>query len=365
MKILVIMKRFGANKDMVMQNFGRQVRLFESLSKFGHKIDFFCPDYKKCENKHVEKRGINYYIRPYSIVRHFIFIKELKNIIKKNRYDVIIGTTDPLIGILGYFHSKKFNIKYIYDMQDKYSQYDAYKIPFVKYLDNIAIKNSDIVITVSNSLNKSINTLRKKPTYTIQNGVDLKSFKKIEKKKARKNLRLPKGKIIIYIGEISKLKGVDILIKAFKEVKKTIPNAYLLLSGKILNNIKTNQPSVIYKEYPKREQVMMALNSADVAVIPNRKNIFYEHSFPYKLPEYMAANLPIVATRLGDTALILSKFKYSLCKPNDEHDLAVKLIYSLKENKSIDYGSILKVLTWDSLAKKIDKIIRNVISSKA
>ena len=42
MKILVIMKRFGANKDMVMEDFGRQIRLFENLVK-RHKVDFFCP----------------------------------------------------------------------------------------------------------------------------------------------------------------------------------------------------------------------------------------------------------------------------------------------------------------------------------
>ena len=33
------MKRFGTNKDMVLQNFGRQIRLFEPLAK-KHKIDF-------------------------------------------------------------------------------------------------------------------------------------------------------------------------------------------------------------------------------------------------------------------------------------------------------------------------------------
>ena len=40
MKILVVMKRFGANKDMVMEDFGRQIRLFEKLAK-KHEIDFF------------------------------------------------------------------------------------------------------------------------------------------------------------------------------------------------------------------------------------------------------------------------------------------------------------------------------------
>ena len=195
MKILVIMKRFGANKDMVMQNFGRQVRLFEQLSKLGHKIDFLCPDYKKRENKSIKKSGIIYYIKQYSILSHSQFVKTLKKLIRKNNYEYIIGSTDPLLGILGYRYAKKFNIRYIYDMQDEYSCYDSYRIPFVKYFDKKAVKNSDIVFTVSESLNKHIKKFRKKPTYTIQNGIDLKYFKKMSKEKARKILRLPKRKM--------------------------------------------------------------------------------------------------------------------------------------------------------------------------
>ena len=66
MKILVIMKRFGANKDMVMQNFGRQVRMFENLAK-KHQIDFLCPDYTRKESKIVEKNGLRFFVVPVSM----------------------------------------------------------------------------------------------------------------------------------------------------------------------------------------------------------------------------------------------------------------------------------------------------------
>ena len=59
MKILVVMKRFGTNKDMVMEDFGRQIRLFENLSK-EHEIDFLCMDYKKKENKDVKRNNMNF-----------------------------------------------------------------------------------------------------------------------------------------------------------------------------------------------------------------------------------------------------------------------------------------------------------------
>ncbi len=359
MKILVIMKRFGANKDMVLQNFGRQISLFEPLAR-KHKIDFFCPDYKKHEDRNVKKNNINFFIRPYSILNHFRFLCTLNLLIKKNNYDIIVGATDPLLGILGYIYSKKFKIKHIYDMQDEYSCYNSYKIPLVRFFDKMAVINSDIVITVSDSLNKKICEFRKKQICTVQNGIDLGLFQKIDKNKSRKSLKLPDGKIIVYTGEISRFKGVDILMQAFRYIKKQMPNSYLLLSGKISDDIKIEQDGVIYRECATRQEVVLALNAADVAVIPNPKNLFSEYCFPYKALEYMAIGLPIVATKIGDISRILIKYKNSLCKPNDIDDLKEKIILRLKNDGSVDYSRDLKKFEWKVLADKLNNIIESL-----
>lgn len=350
------MKRFGAGKDMVMQDFGRQIRLFENIEKYGHKVDFFIPDYKKHEQKNLRLHGMNFYIRAYSLLEHFRFMKDLNSMVKKEKYDYIIGTTDPLLGILGFYISKKHSTKYIYDIQDEYSCYASYRIPFVKWLDKKAVIVSDIVITVSDSLRKSVTAYRKKPTFTIQNGIDLSSFKN-KNKKSRKKLGLPDGKIIIYVGEISKFKGVDILVDAFSEVKKSLPNSFLLLSGPVVD-VDIKKEGIIYRKFPLRKQVIEALSIADVAVLPNIRNKFSEYCFPYKLSEYMAAGIPIVATEVGDASSILSDFKDSLCKPNDKYDMAAKISKSLLSSAKPDYGKILEKLEWKSLSKKLLKIMK-------
>ena len=287
-----------------------------------------------------------------------------KRLIKRNNYDFVVGSSDPWFGILGRIYAKKFKIRYIYDMQDHYHDYFTYKIPFLKYLDKEAVKDADIVLTVSDSLNGYVKKFRKKPTFTIQNGIELSQFKKIDRKIARKVLKLPPGKIIIYVGEISKFKGVHMLVDAFIEVKTVIPDAYLLLSGKILDNIDIKQDAIIYEKYPKRKEVLFALKAADVAVLPNVRNVLTEYGFPYKLLEYMAAGLPVVATKLGDASTILSRYDNLLCNPDDKYDLAEKLIYALKHGKKINYHEILKNLTWESLSKKLDTIIRKVSKKK-
>lgn len=356
MKLLVIMKRFGANKDMVVENFGRQIRLFEPLAK-KHEIDFFCPDYKKRESRVISRKGIRYIVRPVSLMSPLTLEKSLGKLVKKEKHDAIIATTDPLIGILGHRLSKKFRIPFVYELQDNFESYDSYKLPFVKHLDRKAIIEADIVIVVSDSLKKHISKLRKRPVYVINNGIDLGLFKMIGKSIARKKLKLPlKPKIIAYIGNIDRLRGGKILINAFNKVREKYPDAYLLLSGKIDKSVNLKQKNIIFRKFPKREEVVLGINSADVAVLPNPVNKFTKYSFPYKLVEYMACNVPIVATDVGDVSLILGKYDGSLCKPNSG-SLAEKIIAKLEKPKKTSYDNDVRKLQWKVLSANLDRIL--------
>lgn len=360
MKILVIMKRFGANKDMVGENFGRQIRLFENLAK-KHEIDFFCPDYVKKESKAITRDGIRYIIMPVSLLSVFSFYGSLKKLIKKERYDVIIASTDSLIGIIGHKLSKKFGIPLVYDLQDNFESYDTYRIPFVKYFDRKVLKKADAVITVSDSLKKYISKIRSGPIYTIQNGTDLNLFKITDKTTARKKLKLPlKAKIIVFIGHVEKLKGGQILIDAFDIIREGYPDTYLLLSGKIGSDININKKNVIYRKFPKREEVVLGINAADVAVLPNPVNSFTKYCFPYKLLEYMACNVPIVATDVGDVSELLGKYEGSLCKPDDAFDLAKKLIAKLQFDGRVNYRKGLGKFDWRILSRKLDEILNDL-----
>ena len=350
MKILVLMKRFGAGKDMVMQDFGRQIRLFGNIAK-KHNVDFFVPDYKKLERKDIRLHGMNFCIRPYSLLRHFSFISELKKSIKKNKYDVIVGTADPLLGILAYKLGRKYGIKSVYDMQDEYSVYSSYRIPFVQFLDKKSVIGSDVVLTVSDSLNRLVRQSRKKKTVTIQNGVDANAYKKYSKSAARKKLGLPNKKIIVYVGEISRFKGVDILVESFKEVQKLVPDSCLLLSGPVVD-VDIKSRNVIYEKYPEKWQVIAALSASDIAVLPNPKNRFSEYCFPYKLAEYMASGISIVATNMGDAGLLLKES--SLCEPGDKFAMAAKIVENLVHPTNNDYRGILKSLSWKSLSAKVE-----------
>ena len=290
------------------------------------------------------------------------FLKKLNFLLNNEKYDLIVASTSPILDIICYYYSRKYKTKILCDLQDSYDVYDEYKIPFIKHMDKYIIKNSDMVICVSQTLKNRIKKFRNKPTFVIENGIEKNLFKPLDKIKCRKSLKLPlDSKIIVYIGHIAKLKGFNVLLGAFNIVRKKFPNSYLIISGQIDKDVSIKHKNVIFNPLPKRNQVVMAINAGDVAVIPNLKNDFTEYCFPYKLAEYMACQVPIVATNVGDVGLILKKYKGSLCQPDDADGLAKKIIVKLKNYERIDYSQDLKNFDWKILAENLNNIMNDFL----
>ena len=358
-KILVLMKRFGSNKDMVKENFGREIRLFEQLSR-KYDIDFLCFDYRKKQIFNLRRSNMNFFVVPASFLNPFAMLGTMNGMMRNNKYNVVVPTTEPILGIIGYCFAKIYEIPIIYEVQDNYEIYDSYKIPFVRFFDYKVIKNADYVFFSNYPLMEKHKFLRNKKIEIIENGIDLKFFRILPKKNARASLRLDQNiKLITYTGSISKDRGLDLLIDAVGELAKDDKKVHLLLSGKVDESININKPWVIFREFPKREQIVEALNASDLLVLASTDNPFTRYSFPQKLFEYMSVNVSIVATEVGDVIRILKPFKGSLCKPNNIKELKSKILLQMKR-KNINYRKTAMSYTWEKLSKRLDKMIMQV-----
>ena len=362
MKILVLTSRYTATRDIIGEDFGRQTRLFEALRKFGHEIDFFCVDYRKFENKNTKLHGINVFIKPFSIFYFFKFIDNLNKILKNEKYDLVIATSDPLWGVFGYYYSKKYSIKFLYDLHDNYETYLTYRIPFFGLIDKRIIKKADIVTAVSDSLRKKFSNIRKEKFFVVENGADLDLFKPKNKLECRKRLKLPlNAKIIAYAGTLQRMQGTHLLIEAFDILKNDIGDLYLALAGRIRKargeKLELDKEGIMWLKELNQKGVVDLINAADVAVVPNTSNEFTRYCFPYKIIEYMACNAKIVATKVGDVAKITPKD--SLCEPDDVDSLAEKIRLKIDSKEKTSYRKIAKKYTWSNAARKLDRIIKN------
>ena len=76
----------------------------------------------------------------------------------------------------------------------------------------------------------------------------------------------------------------------------------------------------------------------------------------------MSANVPIVATSVGDVARILKQYDGSLCRPNDKKDLKEKIKKQMAK-KSINYRRTAELYGWEKLSKRLDLIISESIKN--
>lgn len=360
MKILLLMKRFSTNRDMIMENFGREVRLFSEINRLGQTVTVLCADQVRKERKTAKLNGMQVEIYPFGISSIPKFLAAARKMAAEN--DVVIGLSHPLLGYIAHLAAKASGRKMVYDLRDNYETYNFTNLPLLKkgivpsLVNNHIIRRCHLAICVSESLLQKIAVKRKnKPTVVVQNGVNTKLFRPLDKTACRRKLGLPqKPKIIVYTGHISKERGADKLIEAFKTVKAKYPDTILLLSGKVDKDLNINQEGVVYKELPNRKDVVVAVNSSDAAVIPQPENETTKYAFPYKLMEYMACNVPVVATAVGDMKEALKSHPESLCEPGNSNDMAQKIIATIETKRKASYNKIVAEYTWERLARKLN-----------
>lgn len=359
MKILLLMKRFSTNRDMIIENFGRETRLFSEIRKLGHTVTILCADQVKKERKTTKLNGMVVEIYPFGLANILKFTAAAIAMAADN--DVVIGSTHPLLGYIAHLAAKRKGRKMVYDIRDNYETYNFTNLPLLKkgmlsrMVNNHVIRSCDLAVCVSESLRQKIAAKRKGPTVVVKNGVNTKFFRQLSKAACRKKLDLPaKAPVIVYTGHISKERGADRLIEAFSKIREKEPAAILLMSGQVDKDINIKQEGIIYKELPRRKDVVVGINSADIAVVPQPENETTKYAFPYKLMEYMACGVPVVATAIGDVKDLLRDYPNSLAEPGNTEDLANKIINALNTRRKANYKKIVSEYTWEKLARKLN-----------
>lgn len=146
----------------------------------------------------------------------------------------------------------------------------------------------------------------------IPNGVDLSEYSDLPPKGAfRKKFSLnEKEKIVLYVGRIHKIKGIDILVKAFANIIKKLNNIKLVIVGpddgylvEITNLIAELGLSkyVLLTGPLFGRSKLEAFIDADFSVVPSRYEIFGN-----VVLESYACSTPVIASRVGGLQEIVS-----------------------------------------------------------
>jgi D-inositol-3-phosphate glycosyltransferase len=162
-------------------------------------------------------------------------------------------------------------------------------------------------------------------------GVNLKQFRIIDKSRARQELGLGNEKVILFVGRIERLKGIDRVIQALPMLSGLNPK--LLIVGedgnrkgeadnlKVLAHDLGVSDLVSFSGLVDYDKLPDYYNAADVVVFPS-----YYESFGLVPLESLACGTPVIATNVGDLENIIQQDKTGfVLKDNRPEHLAEKL----------------------------------------
>ena len=182
-------------------------------------------------------------------------------------------------------------------------------VRLLKFSEKLSIWFADHVLTVNQAC-KDIFSARSCPPEKIQvlmNVPDEKVFK------FRDCLDYPaqdpaKPFVVMFHGSIVERNGLDIAVEALRLLRPTVPNAELWIYGastpfliKVMDSVSQNgnglASAVRYLGPKSQDEIVRAIQTCDVGVIPNRNNAFTEINTPTRIFEYLSLGKPVVSPR--------------------------------------------------------------------
>ncbi len=206
-------------------------------------------------------------------------------------------------------------------------------------------------------------------------GVNLEQFKALDKTQARQYLGFGNDKIILFVGRIDPLKGMDKLIKALPYLRNIQGLRLLVIGGgehsqheieqlqKLAYSLKI-QNSVAFLGLVKHEQLPYFYSAADACVVPS-----YYESFGLVALESLACGTPVVATDVGDFKSIIREGETGyVVIDNVPHRLADKIALLLSR-PSTDTKSARLIratvskFSWSNIAEAIIRDCQLVLAN--
>lgn len=176
----------------------------------------------------------------------------------------------------------------------------------------------------------------------------------------------------LYLGNIDRIRGAEILLEAFILVQKSWEgdrDIELVLAGPDnlgLDDYLEQCGSISYLGKLPYEEALEVYSGADFLVNPHRCDyVTAGYHFPSKFIEYLATGIPVISTNYGDVASLFSGYYLEV-----EKDDAESLRAALEQALIADRNEMLKIaedarkmigegFTWVQSGKKIKEFLDN------
>ena len=236
-----------------------------------------------------------------------------------------------------------------------------------------ALNKTSCIICVSASLKDKLHEIRvSSRCEVIPNGVNTELFTPGDRTEACRLLGLdPDRPKIIFVGNFTKIKGVEYLIQSMTVVLKEYPdcelillgaqpgNKYLMKYNKLIESIGIKNAIRIVRMVP-HENLPPWMQASDLLVLPSIRE-----GFGLVIAEALACGRPVVATKSGGPESIVEKGLGVLVTPGDYEALGNGILRVLDGKDILNSAAMVRSIkyrfSYDSISKKIVSVYNNIL----
>lgn len=327
------------------------------------------------------------------ILYYFRLLLYLPKLIKKD-YHTILQVRDDIIATiisLGVKFYLKIIVTFNYSFPiyegffEKYKlkRYSFFLLMYRKFLDivlkNILLKKVDYVFPISTRMIDQLSErgINKEKMYPIDLGVEPSILKIDDKLKINfiKKYNLENDFIFIYIGTMTKERGIELVIKSFKRLIQNKSNVKLLLVGDVENYLQEMvnelnlEKNVIFTGRLQYLDVpyLIDISYAGLSIIKPLDCFFV--SSPCKLFEYMFLKKPVLANiEIPENKNVIESSNGGLLASYNLNDIYNKMKHLIenpleaKEQGNNGYDWVIENRTFSKKTEKIEKIYNKLLS---
>jgi D-inositol-3-phosphate glycosyltransferase len=217
---------------------------------------------------------------------------------------------------------------------------------------------------------------------TIPPGVDVALFQPLDRAHCREDLGIaPEEKIVLFVGRIDPIKGIDTLLEAFAMVASEMPDCRLVLVGGDLDS-EGNPEGPLRDVRAKGESLGLSrqvrfegsqpqnllpvyYNTADVVAVPSR----YE-SFGLVAVEAMACGVPVVASRAGGLIFTIEDGETGCLAPIDRPESHAAAMLALLRDPELrgrmgeNAHEAAQRFSWKTVAESVIHVYRRLAAGQ-
>lgn len=229
---------------------------------------------------------------------------------------------------------------------------DMFNFPLINSdaLETACSKLVDATLVTGNNLKAYLNNrgLAKKQVYVVPNGVsktilDYPFVKKDVVVEIKKTLGINESeKVILFLGALLHYQGVDIFIRAFKNVLQKIPAKLIIVGdGPEKNNLQDLVGSlnlsnnIVFISNVQWSFLVQLLDISDISIIPFRRNNYTQWIQPIKVFEYFSRGKPVIASNLlGISEIVKDGINGVLVPPENIDSITTATIDLLNDERA-------------------------------